>query len=367
MILTESKGLMKNLCIKLKKVTTEVVKNVKSKCEIEVNELKIEDGEGEHDLEVDGTLVKMKTAFVKIRNRSTLSLTDIGCPDLSNKENVPETFLEESLKKIISEEKIPGLGEGWRKEIVRRSPKEAVIVCVKTPGNVVLESVVEAEKYLHNVGIKGVDVKKLFASPPTPTKSKNREGDEDVQVKKTTTDKETTDVVKNTSSDKTVLPGLEEHNLDEKNYDCTNVQPVSETVEPDSVASDTQKTTTTCSADKIEDRKEINMTEEHDCADKDTKDQEEKDISSSKVSKKRKLVQTNLFAFMGQGQSTKKAKLDHPQESPLDNVTEKDKIDETIADCMDPNQGCTSNNVTDSELQSGKSVPELDSNSSVEE
>merc|ERR1712013_81829 len=114
-------------------------------------------------------------------------------------------------------------------------------------------------------------------------------------------------------------------------------------------------------------RKEMNMTGEHDCADKNTKDQEEKDISSSKVSKKRKLVQTNLFAFMGQGQSTKKAKLDHPQESTLDNVTEKDKIDETILDCMDPNQGCTSNNVTDSELQSGKSVPELDSNSSVEE
>ena len=98
MTLTDPKRLAKSLCVKLKRLTNEIVKNAKSKCEIEINELKIDDGESEHDLQIDGTVVKMKTAFIKIRNRSTLSLTDI--------DDSKEESLEESLNKILSEENI---------------------------------------------------------------------------------------------------------------------------------------------------------------------------------------------------------------------------------------------------------------------
>ena len=107
------------------------------------------------------------------------------------------------------------------------------------------------------------------------------------------------------------LPVQREHIADDKSEECTSVQSVSEGVKPDSVASDTQtKTTTTDCVDKFEDSKEINMTGTTGCVDKNSKDNEDKEVSSSKVSKKRKFVQTNIFAFMGQGQSTKKAKVD---------------------------------------------------------
>merc|ERR1712242_55896 len=100
------------------------------------------------------------------------------------------------------------------------------------------------------------------------------------------------------------------------------------------------------------------MTGLHGPADKTSKDQGETETSSSKVSKKRKLVQTKLFAFMGQGRSTKKVKLDHPEEIPTDDTPEQHRKDVPIPGCMDPNQGDPLNNDTENELDSDKKVPD---------
>jgi len=306
MTLADPKRLAKSLCVKLKRLTNEIVKNAKSKCEIEVNELKIDDGEREHDLEIDGTQVKMKTAFIKIRNRSTLSLTEFDDQE-SEEMDENEVSLEESLNRILLEENIPSLGEGWRKETVRRSPHEAVIVCVKTPDNVELHSVDEAEQYLHSVGVKGVDVEKLFSSPPTPTKNLNNDKIEHEVVKE---------------------PMVSECGSGETENDCTSIQAVaeSEVVEPESVASETNSdnvtTTTDCSHESQVGDRVKTMTEKAPTDINDNRDVEKTSPLSnpSSISKKRKLVQTNMLAFLGQGQSSKKVKLEKEEES-LDSKT----------------------------------------------
>eukprot|EP00090_Calanus_glacialis_P025349 TRINITY_DN39582_c0_g1_i1.p1 TRINITY_DN39582_c0_g1~~TRINITY_DN39582_c0_g1_i1.p1 ORF type:complete len:984 (-),score=341.52 TRINITY_DN39582_c0_g1_i1:173-3124(-) len=333
MTLTDPKRLAKSLCVKLKRLTNEIVKNAKSKCEIEINELKIDDGESEHDLQIDGTLVKMKTAFIKIRNRSTLSLTDI--------DDSKEESLEESLNKILSEENIPCLGEGWRKETVRRSPHEAVIVCVKTPDNVELHSVDEAEQYLHSVGVKDVDVEKLFSSPPTPTKNLHNDNVEH-------------EVVKEAMASKC-------------GSDCTNIQgvAVSQVVEPESVTSETDAdnatTTTDCSNMSQVGEREKTMTELAPSDINDNRDVEKTTSLSkpSSISKKRKLVQTNMLAFLGQGQSSKKVKLDKEEESLEDKTILPPEIEIT-------------GNVSDSDQRILEKVSDdqtfsLDSNSNIQE
>lgn len=350
MTLTDPKRLAKSLCVKLKRLTNEIVKNAKSKCEIEINELKIDDGESEHDLEIDGTLVKMKTAFIKIRNRSTLSLTEIDDQEREEMDN-NEVSLEESLNRILSEENIPSLGEGWRKETVRRSPHEAVIVCVKTPDNVELHSVDEAEQYLHSVGVKDVDVEKLFSSPPTPTKHLH-------------SDKVEHEVVK-----QAIASDPSECGSDETENDCTNIHAVavSEVVEPESVASETDTdnattTTTDCSTMSQVVDSEKTMTELAPSDINDNRDDVVKTTSlsnPSSISKKRKLVQTNMLAFLGQGQSSKKVKLAKEEESLEDKTILPPEIEIT-------------GNVSDSDQRILEKVSDdqtfsLDSNSNIQE
>jgi len=346
------------------------------KCEIEVNELKVEDGEGEHDLEIDGTIVKMKTAFIKIKNRSTLSLTDLD--DQESDEDIEEVSLEESLNKILSQEKIASLGEGWRKEIVRRSPHEAVIVCVKTPDNVELRSVGEAEQYLNSVGVTNVDVEKLFSSPPTPSKSLNNEVVEHEVVKELTAMKDLSETsILDSSADNPNLGKERSENnkncsensdvsSNEHDVDDKNVQAVSEVVEPDPTG-DKAISPTTTTTDSLETAHaqvsggEKNMT---DRAVGDINDNrvgtEEVDAPSKPTfgSKKRKLVQTNMFAFLGQGQPNKKVKLDN--QDTLDDIKQLPTEVEITGNLLNNEMNEILEKVTDTPLV-------LDDNSNVQQ
>jgi len=311
-------SLVKGLCVKIKKLTSEVVKNAKSKCEIEINELKVEDGEGEHDLEIDGTLVKMKTAFIKIKNRSTPSL-----PDLSgdiNLEDISEVSLKESLDKILSED-IPSLGEGWRKEIFRKSPHEAVIVCAKTPDNVELRSVRKAEDYLNSVGVNNVDVERLFSSPPTPSKTLSNEVVEHEVANKCYAVKDlsgktmldsTAENLENEMLEESVSVGnlLIKDNLVLNDSKVKTSTAVLELVEPDSTSDEAITTTTDSSDNEIVGDIDTKVMEGGDMNDNNVDAEiNSAPLKSTSNSKKRKLVQTSLFSYMDQGQHNKKVKV----------------------------------------------------------